>query len=401
MTGGWPLRDGRVTTAGRRILASPGFAGYDGGMRCPTLLLVLAATLSCAGERAAAPASTPAGEATVLRAAELARVRCLLVAPLENGSDAPLAAETATGALIAGVDGGRARVFPIADLRAIFRDTPLELPAGMGPSLALELAELVGADAALYGSVEGRSREPAPELLVSVRLSLAGDHQLLFARTLVVTPAVGERADIAIRRALAEATRTVLARLGDGSRRRCFDPDRARALRKLALAEADHPGRPAQQTPPVPPPPAVAAAAAPKPGPGKPAAPSVAAKTPRQAEWARKLDAGERFVVEEVGFAGRTADLQRDAGLADLAVALAIAPVNVRLEGFVDTTSDHGADQKLSLAMAQAVGQRLTALGVPRPRLSWDGHGGESPLLPNFTARGRAANRRVEAVVVR
>jgi len=370
-------------------------------MRCPTLLLVLAATLSCAGERAAATASTPAGEATVLRAAELARVRCLLVAPLENGSDAPLAAETATGALIAGVDGGRARVFPIPDLRAIFRDTPLELPAGMGPSLALELAELVGADAALYGSVEGRSREPAPELLVSVRLSLAGDHQLLFARTLVVTPAVGERADTAIRRALAEATRTVLARLGDGSRRRCFDPDRARALRKLALAEADHPGRPAQQTPPVPPPPAVAAAAAPKPGPGKPAAPSVAAKTPRQAEWARKLDAGERFVVEEVGFAGRTADLQRDAGLADLAVALAIAPVNVRLEGFVDTTSDHGADQKLSLAMAQAIGQRLTALGVPRPRLSWDGHGGESPLLPNFTARGRAANRRVEAVVVR
>ncbi|HEX9307751.1 MAG TPA: OmpA family protein [Anaeromyxobacter sp.] len=365
-------------------------------MRRLTPLLVLAATLSCAGERASAPAAIPAGEGMVLRSAELARVRCLLVAPLENGSDAPLAADAATGVLVASVETGRAKVFPIPDLRAVFRDTPLELPAGMGPSLALELAELVGADAALYGSVEGRSRDAAPELLVSIRLSLAGDHQLLFARTLVVMPAPGERADAAIRRAVAEATRSVLARLGNGERRRCFDPERARALRKLALAEAEHGARSAAATP---------VAAAPKPAPAIPAAPAVpprvAAKTPRQADWARKLEAGERFVVEEVGFAGRSADLQRDAGLADLAVALAIAPVNVRLEGFVDATSDHAADHKLSLAMALAAGQRLTALGVARPRLSWDGRGGEGPLLPNFTVRGRAANRRVEAVVVR
>ena len=118
-------------------------------------------------------------------------------------------------------------------------------------------------------------------------------------------------------------------------------------------------------------------------------------------EWARKLEAGERFVIEEVGFAGRSADLQRDAGLADLAAAVAAAQVPVRLEGFVDATSDHGADQGLSARMAQAVGKRLVELGVPRQRVSSAGRGGESPLLPNFTARGRAANRRVEAVAAR
>jgi outer membrane protein OmpA-like peptidoglycan-associated protein len=374
-------------------------------------LLVLTATLSCATERAAAPDPAPLREVAVLRSAELARVRCLLVAPLENGSDAPLSAEAATGALVANVDGARTKVLPIADLRGIFRETPLELPAGMGPSLALELAGLVGADAALYGSVDGRSRDTSPELLVTIRLSLAGNHELLYARTLAVTPATAERADAAVRRAVAEATRPVLAQLGDGGKRRCFDPERTRALRRLALAETDrgHPAAAALPAQPViaaaRPAPVIAAPVVAAPVVAAPAAapapPRAIAKTPRQVEWARKLEAGERFVIEEVGFAGRSADLQRDAGLADLAAAVAAAQVAVRLEGFVDATSDHGADQGLSARMAQAAGKRLVELGTPRPRVSSAGRGGESPLLPNFTARGRAANRRVEAVGAR
>jgi flagellar motor protein MotB len=52
------------------------------------------------------------------------------------------------------------------------------------------------------------------------------------------------------------------------------------------------------------------------------------------------------------------------------------------------------------MAMAQAAGQRLVILGVNRERVSWAGRGGERPLLPNFTARGRAANRRLEVVVL-
>ena len=42
--------------------------------------------------------------------------------------------------------------------------------------------------------------------------------------------------------------------------------------------------------------------------------------------------------------------------------------------------------------MAQAAGRRLVELGVPGAQLGSVGRGGESPVLPNFTARGRAAN---------
>jgi len=59
------------------------------------------------------------------------------------------------------------------------------------------------------------------------------------------------------------------------------------------------------------------------------------------------------------------------------------------------------ADNRLSLAMAQAAGRRLTELGVEPGRIGLSGRGGESPLVPNFTARGRAANRRIEAVAPR
>jgi flagellar motor protein MotB len=47
--------------------------------------------------------------------------------------------------------------------------------------------------------------------------------------------------------------------------------------------------------------------------------------------------------------------------------------------------------------MAQAAARRLVELGVESGRLSVAGRGSDSPLVPNFTARGRAANRRIEA----
>ena len=107
------------------------------------------------------------------------------------------------------------------------------------------------------------------------------------------------------------------------------------------------------------------------------------------------------MVVEDVAFAGRTAELQRDAGLSDLAIAFAsVRDGALRLEGFVDATSDAAGDVRLSLAMARAAAERLAALGIPRARLASAGRGGTSPILPNFTVRGRTANRRVEVVVV-
>jgi outer membrane protein OmpA-like peptidoglycan-associated protein len=348
-----------------------------------SLAASLIIALGCAADRAElAPAGTPPSDrGSLLRTPELVRVRCLVVAPFENASDAPLAAEAATTALVSAVDPARTRVFPVSDLRGLFKDTTLELPQGIAPSLALELAELVGADAALWGSVEGRSHESAPELLVTMRLGLVGDRRLLFAETGVVKLAAGEKAEPAVRRAALDLARPMLASLGDPGKKRCFDAERSRTLRRLALAEE-------RATP---------AAAGVPPAPA-PAAPAKEPRTPRQADWAKRLGEGGRIHVEDVTFAGRTAALQRDAGLADLAAAVLARPgVGVRLEGFVDSTADRSGDQKLSLAMAQAAGKRLVELGVPKQQLTWGGRGGESPVLPNFTARGRAANRRIEA----
>jgi outer membrane protein OmpA-like peptidoglycan-associated protein len=368
-------------------------------MRLVVTASLLAAAAGCAGTRAAPDPVLPRpGPGAVLRAPELARVRCLLVAPFENGSDAPRAAEAATTALVAAVDPSRTRVFPVGDLRALFKDTPLELPLGIPASLALELAELVGADAALWGSVEGRSLEASPELLVTVRVGLVGDRRLLFAETGVVKLTPGDRPETAVRHAALELARPMLARLGDPGKKRCFDADRSRTVRRLALAEEQV----ARATPAAAAQPATPARIAPATTtPAQPPAPAAREPTtPRQADWAKRLAAGGRVLVEDLSFAGRTPSLQRDAGLRDLAGALLARPaLAVRLEGFVDATSDRGSDLKLSTAMAQAAGRRLLGLGVPKQQLSWAGRGGESPVLPNFTARGRAANRRIEAVL--
>src|SRR5512138_1093795 len=197
---------------------------------------LLLAVAACATERGADAPAAPQGQAAVLNPAELARVRCLVVAPFENGTDVPLAADAATGAVLSGIDPARTRVFPIPELRGIFRDTPIDLPQGLPPSLALELAELVGADGALWGSIEGRGKEGG-ELLVTIRLSLVSDHQLLFADTAIVRLAPAEKPESAIRRAVIATVRPMLARLGDPGRKRCFDAERIRSLRRFALSE--------------------------------------------------------------------------------------------------------------------------------------------------------------------
>lgn len=366
-------------------------------MRRPAAALLLAA--ACAADRGAELSPAPPGPGAILHSAELARVRCLVVAPFENGSDEPLAAEKATSALLSGIDSDRTRVFPVPELRALFKDTPLELPEGIPASLALELAGLLGADAALWGSIAGRSGDGG-ELLVTMRLALAGDHRVVFAETAVVRVPAGARSDALLRRAVLHAARPMLSRLGDPARKRCFDAERTRELRRLALAEAADARRAA--APPAPPPPSApppAPAAQPAAASAGPAAPAL---TVRQAEWAKRLAGGGRLILEDVEFTGRSAALARDAGLAELKVVLLAAPdLKIRVEAFVDATSNRRADAKLSTAMAAVAARRLVDLGVPRQRVAWEGRGGESPILPNFTARGRAANRRVEIVTVR
>jgi outer membrane protein OmpA-like peptidoglycan-associated protein len=356
-------------------------------MRLPVPALCFLA--ACATVPTAEPSAIEPG---TMRAAELARVRCLLVAPLDNASDAPLAADAATGVLVSGVDPARVRVFPIRELRGLFRDTPLELPEGVPPSLALELAEILGADAALYGAVEGRGRGGEASMLVTLRLELVGPRDLLFATSRPVSPEPGETPESAVRRTVGEVARPLLERLGGSPPAAgCFDPARTARLRALATG---HAAAARQQAPPAAPPDAPS-----EPAPSTTLTRAVPTRNARQADWAKRLSSREHFVLYGIAFEGRTARLSKAAGLADLAGALAAAPdVGVRIEGFVDATADPDKDAQLSMAMAQAAGQKLVELGVSRDRITWAGRGGEKPLLPNFTARGRAANRRLEVV---
>ncbi|HEU4385715.1 MAG TPA: OmpA family protein [Anaeromyxobacteraceae bacterium] len=373
-------------------------------MRLLRLALLALAACATAGV-------VPAPEAPP-RAAELARVRCLLVAPLENVSDVGQAADAAAGAVQASIDPDRTRVYPVKELRALFRDTPLELPEGFPASLALELADILGADAALYGTVEGRWRGAGHRLIVTLRLSLAGSRDLLLAETVEVVAAQGEPPEESVRRSVAAAAGPVLVHLGSPSAsRECHDPARLARLRAMATGQAARTPPPPRPEPPPPAGDAPSPAAAEVPSAVAPPAGAAAAarapkaappRNPRQVDWARRLAARERFVVEGVAFQGRTAQLGRSPGLADLAGALAAAPeIDVRLEAFVDATPDPDKDAQLSRQMAQAAGQKLVELGVARGRISWAGRAGERPILPNFTAKGRAANRRLEAVGLR
>lgn len=465
---------------------------------------VLLALAGCAVLPEGRPAERPV---TTARAVHLARVRCLLVAPFENASDDPLAAEAVTGAFVSGIDAGRTSIYPISELRALFKDTSLELPEGVSPSLALELGELIGADAALYGAVEGRSRGDDAELTLTLRLAATGARDLLFSRVVELRPASDQPLADQVRRAVLEASAPLLERLGVPGRKACFDRQRTDRLRLMAIAGEQRalypPGRPVTAplpaapppeaavvattngkaqpqpseplpTPPPPPePPQVAEigdieilapltktprsgqpvkveSAADLPEPVVPAPPPKVAEAPaaaepeaepsasvpaakearaqkapkkpekkklvvadatpppdiatpkktlsvRQADWLTRIQKGGRVLLGEVVFAGRTSQLEREGGLKDVVALMNVAPnLKLRVEGFVDATNDVDGDLRLSMEMARAVGRKLIELGVARDRLTWAGRGGDAPMLPNFTARGRMTNRRVE-----
>ncbi|HVO49980.1 MAG TPA: OmpA family protein [Thermoanaerobaculia bacterium] len=85
--------------------------------------------------------------------------------------------------------------------------------------------------------------------------------------------------------------------------------------------------------------------------------------------------------------------------LAKLAgIAQVFPAVNMRVEGYTDSTGNAAANQKLSEARAKAVYDFLKAQGVADTRLAFQGLGPASPVADNATKEGRAKNRRVEIV---
>jgi outer membrane protein OmpA-like peptidoglycan-associated protein len=85
--------------------------------------------------------------------------------------------------------------------------------------------------------------------------------------------------------------------------------------------------------------------------------------------------------------------------LAKLAAIAQVFPdMNMRIEGYTDSTGKAETNRKLSEARAKSVFDFLRAQGVADTRLAYQGLGAANPVADNATREGRARNRRVEIV---
>ncbi len=85
--------------------------------------------------------------------------------------------------------------------------------------------------------------------------------------------------------------------------------------------------------------------------------------------------------------------------LAKLAgLALVFPNINMRVEGYTDSTGQAATNQSLSEARAKSVYDFLKSQGIAETRLAFQGLGPASPVADNATNEGRAKNRRVEIV---
>ena len=110
------------------------------------------------------------------------------------------------------------------------------------------------------------------------------------------------------------------------------------------------------------------------------------------------------LVLEGVNFAfdSNELDLNSQAMLDDAAIKLnkTDAVLEVRVEGHTDSTGPEEYNMDLSLRRAQAVIDYLATQGVSSNSLIAVGLGESVPVMGNDSADGRAANRRVEFVVI-
>jgi chemotaxis protein MotB len=116
-----------------------------------------------------------------------------------------------------------------------------------------------------------------------------------------------------------------------------------------------------------------------------------------------------RLLTDGVLFDSGQAELKPAAGplIGHVAALLRDAPFKnpIRVEGNTDDVPVSGgafrSNWELSTARATAVLQELLGDRVPPARLSVAGYADQHPIAPNTSADGRAANRRVDIVVVR
>ena len=105
-----------------------------------------------------------------------------------------------------------------------------------------------------------------------------------------------------------------------------------------------------------------------------------------------------------VNFASGSFDILPDSYplLVEVANALDQNPeIAIRVEGHTDASGDATSNEKLSGERAYAVYDFLLNWGIAEERLDFTGCGPYYPVADNATADGKAANRRVDFVIVR
>lgn len=78
-----------------------------------------------------------------------------------------------------------------------------------------------------------------------------------------------------------------------------------------------------------------------------------------------------------------------------LAQTARTCPGKLVIDGYTDSRGPAGANEALSLARAQAVGDALIRLGIESDRVTARGFGELNPVADNETPDGRAKNRRI------
>ncbi len=163
-----------------------------------------------------------------------------------------------------------------------------------------------------------------------------------------------------------------------------------------ALEQCDgaiKPPPPPPAAPKVAPPPAAPAPVVPAPAP-KPAP----APAPKPAPVSEKVTfAADAFF----DFAKSKLKPEAQAKLTDLVDKTKGVNLEVIIAvGHTDSVGGDAANQKLSVARAEAVKAFLTSKGIEKNRVYTEGKGEKQPVADNKTSEGRAKNRRVEVEVV-
>ena len=112
---------------------------------------------------------------------------------------------------------------------------------------------------------------------------------------------------------------------------------------------------------------------------------------------------GQSFTLEAIQFESGLARLSSEyqAGCERLAQWMLDNPlVDIEVEGHTDNVGSVPFNMQLSLDRAEAVKEFLIARGVYEARILTEGRGPLDPIADNTSEEGRAANRRVQVVIL-